>query len=57
MGMGRGDVVLFDDIGSWEEGNLGILEFRLMSLFNWDDSIEVFSSIIKIYRFQEILVM
>ncbi len=55
--MGRGDVVLFEVIGSWEEGILGILEFRLMSLFNWDDSIEVFSSIIKVYRLQEILIM
>ncbi len=35
--MARGGVVLFDDMGSWEEGILGILEFRLMSLFNWDD--------------------
>lgn len=55
--MGRGGVVLFDDIGIWGEGILGILEFRLMSWFNWDDSIEVFCSIIKVYRLQEILVV
>jgi len=29
MGRGRGGVVLFDDIGSWEEGILGIQEFSV----------------------------